>query len=196
MLGLPEKIVLFDLECTTWEGAAARNWSGPGEHRELVQLGAALVETESFTELASVKYCVKPLINPVLSQYFVDLTHITQEMVDRYGIDFPTFLHDFHAWCLDYELYCFDSRVDGSRLFDRDVLVENCDLYGIELPFGLERFHNVNLIFHQHGYHVRQSGAAPEAFGIEIPARPHDALNDVRGLIIGLRALSEQMGGG
>lgn len=197
MFGLPEKIVIFDLECTTWEGAAARNWSGQGEHREVVQLGAALVETKGFDELANVRYFVKPTINPVLSQYFINLTHITQEMADQQGIHFSDFLHYFHGLCRDYELYCFDSRVDGSRLFDRDVLLENCQLCGIELPFELERFHNVNEIFHKHGYVVKQSGTAPEAFGIKIPARPHDALNDVRGIIIGLKALSERiMGGG
>lgn len=196
MFGLPKNIAIFDLECTTWEGAAARNWSGPGEHRELVQLGAALVETSDFTELASRTWLVRPLRNPVLSQYFIDLTHITQESVDKKGVDFLTFLQQFSHACakfFKYELYCFDSRVDGSRLFDRDVLVENCDLYGVEFPFDLERFHNVNEIFHKHGVAVKQSGSAPEAFGIKIPARPHNALNDVRGLILGLKLLSERM---
>ncbi len=190
MLDLPGQIVIFDLECTTWEGAAARGWSGPGEHREVVQVGAALVETENFSELGSCMYLVKPERNPLLSQYFIDLTHITQEEVDEKGVDFQTFLRMFSELCAEYQLYCFDSRVDGSRLFDRDVLIENCKLLGIGFPFAMEKFHNVNEIFHRHGYTVKQSGAAPEAFGIEIPARPHNALNDVGGLIIGLRALT------
>ena len=190
MFGLPEKIVIFDLECTTWEGAVARNWSGWGEHREVVQVGAALIETEDFTELANINLYVRLKINPVLSQYFMDLTHITQEVVDKKGVDFQIFLQLFSRLC--YELYCFDSRVDGSRLFGRDVLVENCNLLGIEFPFKMEKFHNINEIFYQHGVEVKQSGAAPEAFGIKNPARPHDALNNVRGLIIGLKALSFQ----
>lgn len=193
MLGLPKKIVVFDLECTTWEGAAQRDWSGPGEHREVVQLGAAIVETKNFTELPNIEFLVKPEINPILSEYFIALTKITQEEIDEKGIGFPTFLQEFFDWCCDFELYCFDSRVDGSRLFDRDVLIENCDLFGIEFLFEMERFHNVNEIFHHRGYTVKQSGAAPEAFGIKIPARPHNALNDVRGLIIGLKALSKQL---
>ena len=192
MLNLPERIVIFDLECTTWEGAAARGWSGPGEHREVVQLGAALVETENFTELANVKFWVRPKINLVLSQYFINLTNIKQEEVDEKGVDFQAFLKGFSDFCAEFELYCFDNRVDGSRLFDRDVLMENCKLLGIEFPFEMGRFHNVNEIFHRQGVEVKQSGAAPEAFGIKLPARPHDALNDVRGLIVGLKALSER----
>lgn len=193
MLGLPEKFVLLDLECTTWEGAAARNWSGPGEHRELVQLAAALVDSKSFTELASFKTLVRPVLNPELSSYFIDLTHITQKEVNEQSLDFVAVLDDFRAWCEDNELYCFDSRTDGSRLFDRDVLVENCDLRGLEFPFEMERFHNINEIFAQHGYVIKQSGASPEVFGIKIPARPHDAMNDVRGVLVSLKALNERV---
>lgn len=182
-------VVIADLECTAWDGAAARGWSGPEEHREVVQLGAALVETELFTELVSVKFGVRPKINPVLSQYFINLTHITQEEIDAIGLDFPTFLRMFSGWCADFEIYCFD-KVGSSQLFDRDVLMENCQLLGLKFPFKMKRFHNVNEIFREHGVEIRQSGAAPEAFGIDLPARPHDALNDVKGLIVGLRALA------
>lgn len=194
MLKLPEKFILFDLECTTWDGAFARNWSGSGEHRELVHCGAVLTQNGLFPEMISLEAVVKPKINPTLSDYFTQLTGIKQETADG-GIDFPTFLEMFFGWCHDFPLYCFDSRTDGSRLFDRDVLVENCNLLSIWHPFQvqLERFHNINEIFAQHGYAVKQSGAAPEVFGIELPARPHNALNDVRGLLIALRALNERV---
>ncbi len=191
-LGLPRLIVIFDVECTTWDGAVQRNWSGPGEHRELVQIGVALVDTEDFLDLSTFKRLVKPRMNPLLSRYFINLTNITQEDVDNKGLDFAAVLAHFYSFCEKLDLYCFDSRADGSRLFDRDVLVENCDLYGVEFPFEMERFHNINEIFARHGYVIKQSGAAPEAFGLKIPARPHDALNDVRGLLIALKALSER----
>ncbi len=194
MFGLPKRFVMFDLECTTWDGAAARGWSGPGEHREVIQVGATLTD-ERFTEQFALKVLVKPQINPILSDYCKNLTGITQEDIDQKGIDFPTFLQMFFRWCFEFELYCFDSRVDGSRLFDRDVLVENCNLLKIWHPFQMhrERFHNINEIFAKHGYVVKQSGASPEVFGIKIPARPHDALNDVRGLLVSLKALSERV---
>lgn len=187
MFGLQEKIIIFDLECTTWEGAAARGWSGPNEHRELVQIGAALVETKEFNEISVLTFLVRPRINPILSDYFKNLTQIDQERVDS-GVDFAAFQSMFLHWCEDYDLYCFDKI--GPRIFDRDVLEENCRLYGIDFPFLRARFHNVNDIFHQHGCAVKQSGQAPVAFGIEPPARSHDALNDVRGLIVGLKALT------
>jgi len=193
LLDLPRRFVLFDLECTTWEGAAAGGWSRPGEHREIIQIGATLTENGQFTPLLTLNGLVKPKINPVLSDYCINLTGITQEKIDQEGVDFPRFLQMFFGWCAEFDLYCFDSKVDGSRLFDRDVLIENCELFGIGFPFWKNQFHNINEIFAQYGYMVKQSGAAPEVFGIEITARPHDALNDVNGLLIALKALSERV---
>ena len=193
MLNLPERFVLFDLECTSWEGAAARNWSGPGEHREVIQVGAVLTDRERLTEQFVTKTLARPRLNPILSDYIKELTGIPQEDIDQKGIDFAIFLQMFFGWCCDFEIYCFDSRVDGSRLFDRDVLEENCRLYSLDFPFKKERFHNVNEIFAQHDYVVKQSGASPEVFGIKIPARPHDALNDVNGVLISLKELSKRI---
>ncbi|MDD4476932.1 MAG: exonuclease domain-containing protein [Patescibacteria group bacterium] len=192
MFGLPKKIVIFDLECTTWEGAAARNWSLPGEHREVIQLGAVLVETEKFIELDSVEFLVRPKINTVLSQYFINLTNIKQKEVDEKGVKFEIFLRNFFEFCSETELYCFD-KIDDSRLFDRDVLMENCKLYGIKFPFKMGRFHNINKVFFQHGVKIKQSGAAPKAFGIESAGPHHNALSDARGIVVGLRALGASL---
>jgi len=35
----PSHVAILDLEWTSWEGAHARNYSNPGEHREIVQFG-------------------------------------------------------------------------------------------------------------------------------------------------------------
>lgn len=192
MFGLPGRIVVFDTEVTTWEGAASRNWSGPGEHRELVQLGAALVETTGFAELGTFKRLVRPMINPTLSDYFINLTGITREKVNEEGVHFNALLESFCGWCGQYALYTYD-KVGILRLFDRDVLIENCDLHGLKFPFEMERFHNINEIFVEHGIVVVQSGRAPEAFGEKPKQRSHDALNDVRGLIRGLQLLENMV---
>lgn len=36
--------MIYDLEFTTWPGAQERNWTGPGEFREIVQIGALRVD--------------------------------------------------------------------------------------------------------------------------------------------------------
>lgn len=192
MKDLSGKIVLLDLECTSWEGAASRGWSGPGEYRELVQFGAVLADTKNFTEISSFATLVKPRLNPELSEYFINLTHITQEEVDRQGVDFSVCLEDFRHWsCGIRQFYCFDNK--AGRLFDLDVLLENCDLCGIEFPFDPADFSNINEIFWKYGYDIKQSGSSPAAFGLEIPARPHNALNDTRGLLTALKELNKRV---
>ena len=50
-LNLQPKIIIFDTEFTAWEGSLARNWNGPGEYREIIQIGAILVDTQNLQEL-------------------------------------------------------------------------------------------------------------------------------------------------
>ena len=34
--------VVYDLEYTAWEGSLERNWGGPNEDPEIIQIGAGL----------------------------------------------------------------------------------------------------------------------------------------------------------
>ncbi|RKN03374.1 3'-5' exonuclease [Streptomyces radicis] len=72
--------VVFDLEFTTWRGALERDWSAPGQLREIVQIGALRV-SDTHDVLDSYEALVRPLVNQRLSDYFTQLTGITEEMV-------------------------------------------------------------------------------------------------------------------
>ncbi|MFW6690850.1 exonuclease domain-containing protein [Streptomyces sp. MAR4 CNX-425] len=90
--------ILFDLEFTTWPGAQERDWGGPGELREIVQIGALrlgpdLAVADEFETL------VRPVVNPRLSPYFTELTGIDQETVDREGREPAAALGDFLGFC-------------------------------------------------------------------------------------------------
>ena len=75
---MPEAII-FDTEFTAWRGSMERGWRGPAELREVVQIGAVAIDVDSFEEVASFSVLIKPLHNPVLSDYLVALTRITNE---------------------------------------------------------------------------------------------------------------------
>ena len=87
---LPEKFIIFDTEYTAWEGSQERNWSGVNEYMELVQIGALKVVKTSRTIKIVKKFniYIKPKKNPELSEYFINLTGITQNMVDKKAITF------------------------------------------------------------------------------------------------------------
>ena len=186
MLGLPGKIILYDTEYTSWEGAQARKWSGPNEYKEIVEIGAVLVETEKFSELGEFLVHVKPVKNPVLSKYFMDLTGISQEIVDREGIDYPAAIRRFAEWCGGYDAYSYG--------YDYAVLEENAGL--LKIPFSLDakHFFNIKDVFKKFGIPADDyiSSTIVRAFGIEPVRRGHDAANDARTIVDGLRALSER----
>ncbi|MFJ6570494.1 exonuclease domain-containing protein [Streptomyces sp. NPDC091292] len=90
--------VVFDLEFTSWPGALERDWSAPGQLREIVQIGALRVR-DDFTVVEEYEALVRPLVNPRLSPYFTELTGIEQKTVDRDGLPPAEALGDFLGFC-------------------------------------------------------------------------------------------------
>ncbi len=186
MLNLPPKIIIFDTEFTAWEGSLGRNWSGPHEYREIIQIGAVLVETANFQELDFFNEYVKLVKNPKLSDYIVKLTGITQELIDDQGIPFAQALEKFFNWSGSYPMYTYGR--------DHEHLQANCELEGIPFPFEKNRFHRLRDVFENAGITTADydSGYIVEAFGQKLSRPPHNALNDARTLADGLRALSKR----
>jgi hypothetical protein len=157
--------VFYDTEYTSWEGAMARNWSGPNEHRELVQLSAIRVRrwgtSSTHTQLPPtgrtrklaghvslgtsatettplprrdgellivdrLKLTVKPRLNPTLSEYFINLTGITQREVDEGGVTLPEALRRFKVFCGGAWSNFLPTASFGG---DHTVLLENIELH-------------------------------------------------------------------
>lgn len=178
-LDLPDNIVLFDTEYTTWEGAQERAWNGPNEHREIVQIGAVRMDTHALTEIDAFDIVIKPRINPNLSDFFVTLTGITQKLVNTAGIDFATALKNFEMWRNGDQAYSYGH--------DAEVIEENCRLCGV--PFNShEYFHDVRAVFEAHGIDTNQyhSSTIVTAFGKQPREGAHNALNDARSIFDGL----------
>ncbi|MET3430156.1 hypothetical protein BJ973_009368 [Actinoplanes tereljensis] len=92
-------IVIFDLEYTTWVGAQERGWTGPGEFREVVQIGALRVDTATLAVDGEFDVLVRPVRNPRLSDFFQQLTGITDGDVATHGVGFADALDDFVKFC-------------------------------------------------------------------------------------------------
>lgn len=90
--------VIFDLEFTTWPGAMEQHWSAPGQLREIVQIGALRLN-EEYEVVGTYDTLVRPVVNPVLSPHFTDLTGIEQAAVDRDGLTPARALSGFLAFC-------------------------------------------------------------------------------------------------
>ena len=187
MLSLPESFVLFDTEFTAWEGSWQRGWDRPGEYKEIVQIGALIADSATLQEQASFLALVKPVKNPILSEYFITLTGISQESVDREGRSLEEVLTQFRGWMGERHAYSFGG--------DESVINENCELIGLTSPLVRERFHDVRDVFKEAGTDVSMltSGTVTRAFGKEPERRAHDALADARTILDGLRELKSSL---
>lgn len=184
-------IVVFDIEWTTWDGAAARGWSGPGEHREIVQIGAVKLDPDrGLRQTAGFETLVRPVINPELSDYFVDLTNITQARVDAEGIDFPAALAAFAGFVGD------DAAAVVSFGNDAEVLEANCRLNAIAFPFATDLFRDVRPAIRKalgmEGRHVISSNL-PRLLGFPAPGTAHQAIDDARCVAEALRLLVDRL---
>lgn len=185
MLNLPSKFIILDSEYTAWEGSEERGWSGKGEYREIVQLAAIKVGASRLQEIDSFNVYVKPAKNSKLSDYFINLTGITQAKVDVEGIGFEKAIEKFFAWRGNLAVYCFG---------DDDVILQNnYELIGIKSPFSRDSFVDIRKVFMANGIDARQynSGAITKAFGVKPRHRGHNALADVRTILDGLRLLKK-----
>ena len=186
-----KRIVIFDTEFTTWEGAWARNWSGPNEHREIVQIAAQMVDLETETVLGSFSCLVQPSINPVLSDYFINLTGITQEQVDTEGISFAEAYASFDIWTNNLPIFCY-ARSRGESA-DRGVFEENIKLYNLDIPFDPSRYDILTGLFQSVGVDTQKysSGEMYQFFNLSLDGHVHNAMHDVDSLVKSLFAVKQ-----
>lgn len=172
---LPEGgFVIADLEYTSWEGALARSWSGPGEYMEIVQIGAVRVRGDDCRETDTFMALVRPTLNPVLSDYFIDLTGITNEDVAENGIKLSDAVDAFAAFVGETPI--LSHGPDGIRLG------EDCARHGIDNRFAGHDWRDIGPVIREITGETLMSSDLPARFGLEMPGRAHDAVDDTRAL--------------
>ena len=181
-------VVIFALEWTAWEGSRERDWTGPGEEREIVEIGAVKLDgTDGLSETMSFEILVRPTINPIVSGYFTDLTGITQTYIDNEALPFREAIVLFEGFV------GYDNAPILSFSQDEGVLRHNCTLNRLPCPFADTQLHNVApAIAAAAG---RKPGSfstshLPEIFRFPPPENAHRALGDARCIAETLRLLS------
>lgn len=184
--GLPRRFVILDTEYTAWEGSLERQWSGPGEDRELVELAAIRVEASSLAEIGSFRRLVRPRLRPRLSGYFVRLTGISQAELDADGLDASEAIAAFVGWAGADALYCFGR--------DDFVIRQNVNLYGLDPTMFPHAVEDIRPVFAAHGIDMvgLSSGTCTRAFGVEPTLSAHSGLNDARTILSALRLLTDR----
>lgn len=186
--GLPAHghIVVFDLEYTAWEGSLARNWSGPGEYREVVQIGAVKLAVEDdLREIACFDVLTLPRFNPMLSDYFTALTGITNDMLSAGGRPFAECFAEFAGFVGDAgSVYCNGNDFLG--------LNQNTGWNGLTWPFRPGLFCNLRGAFAEALGVTRidaVSSRLPGYLGLVMEGEAHTGLGDARAIASAIREL-------
>lgn len=174
-------LIIFDLELTAWPGSSARGWSGPGEYMEIIQIGAVRLDAD-LHETGALDLVIKPRLNPTLSDFIIDLTGITQERVDREGVDIAEALSRLADFARGARMLLCNGA-------DDDWLRQNARLAGIADPLATAAFGRLSRHFRRvvaRDRHVVSSDL-PQIFGFAMPGRAHDGLADARAIAEALR---------
>lgn len=133
---LRDQIVVVDLEATCWENRVPP----PNERSEIIEVGVALVDATTFEISQPKSILVKPIASKV-SPFCVELTTITQELVDTEGISFA------EACAILEAEYDTPHRLWGSwGSFDKNMFQEQCTWMGVPYPFS-KRHVNLKTLF-------------------------------------------------
>lgn len=175
-------VIVFDTEFTAWEGSLERNWRNPGEHREIVQIGAVRADAE-FREIDTLNLFVRPIRNPILSEYFCKLSGISQEKIDKCGVPFGSAWREFVSFIDGESTHIYSNGGDDI------VIAENLRLNNIVFDLRKIQFRDVQpylkLLTGRNDFVA--SGEVSRHFGIRQVAQTHDALADARSILGALR---------
>lgn len=183
------RVAVLDLEYTAWDGSAVRNWQEAWEWREIVEIGCVVADAgDDFAIVAEFAALVRPLRNPVLSDYFIQLTGIEQSRLDRDAVSLAAAADDLIALCATSDRIIFNGT-------DGEVLRENCVMQDIDLPWPVERMFNFRPLLAQTldrpaGELI--SSDLPAIAGIEFNGPAHTALHDCRAITSAFAAWRQQ----
>jgi inhibitor of KinA sporulation pathway (predicted exonuclease) len=164
--------IVFDLECTCWEGRPS------GMTMEIIEIGA--VKLNEFGEVED-SFCrfVRPKLHPVLSDFCQRLTSISQIEINR-ADSFPYVIEDFMDWAeIDDDNYWLCSWGN----FDKKQLHADCTLHEIN-PEWTDFHLNIKQQYHSYKGFRNTIGLkkAVEREGFEFTGIHHRAISDAENL--------------
>lgn len=186
---MPNTVVIYDTEFTTWKGAMENDWGEDWQHRELVQIAAMRFDIDNFKLLESFDYLIQPVKNPELSDYFTGLTGITNDDLNARAVTFEQAMIDYKAFLNGDRSYSYGA--------DDVVIRENAELYNS--PDWLKEYHDLDIapFFRQADEKTKtiNSGALATYFKA-IPegetVQEHYALWDVKSIAFALTHLIKE----
>ncbi len=164
-------IVDFEATCCN-KGSVARN------EMEIIEIGAVALGDNGPEVLAEFQHFIRPVRNPVLTDFCTELTSITQDMLDAVG-EFPAVIEQFQKWLNGFNEPLFCSWGN----YDKNQLQQDCAYHSVDYPFD-QRHINIKQRF-AHNMELKKAlglGQALKAVGLSFNGTAHRGIDDARNM--------------
>jgi inhibitor of KinA sporulation pathway (predicted exonuclease) len=152
-----DKIIVVDVECTCWNGKVPS-----GMANEIIEIGTCLLDVRSGEVTDKKAIMVRPERSEI-SPFCTELTTITADMIDEYGITFK------EACKRLKEDYQSQSRPWASfGAYDWRQFHKQCESTGVPFPFGPSHI-NVKTLFALKMKLAHEQGMAGALAILDIP---------------------------
>lgn len=163
--------IIVDLEATCWENV--RNY----DRMEIIEIGAILMPSPTSEPTREFAEFIKPVVEPILTEFCSQLTTIRQSNVDA-ADTFPVVFHRFLEWIgSDHFVFCSWGGYDKTQ-FQID-----CERHEIEFPDSLNNHINLKKEFAKM-FSVKSCGMkrALSMAGLAFDGTHHRGIDDARNI--------------
>lgn len=175
--------VIFDLEATCWD-TKGESWRETNPNAlipdtlaykqrvemETIEIGAVKVD-KSFNVIDKFTVFIKPVLNPIITEYCTNLTSITQADVDS-GLEFRSAYKRFMQWSGAPRTFLAWGDYDYNQL-NKDCLAGNVKMFPKHKYVNAKEF-----IRFLRGYKGTGLGKETKRYGLEFEGRQHRGLDD------------------
>lgn len=166
-------MLVVDVEATCSEDGTV-----PRAEMEIIEIGALLVTCDTFEVLGEFNAFMKPVSHPVLTEFCVNLTGITQEQVDA--------ADSFHV-VLDRLVAALWTGRDATLAswggYDKNQIAQDCRYHGVHYPFGDQHINIKKRFAEAVGRKPCGLGRALGGMGLEFIGNPHRGIDDARNIV-------------
>ncbi len=192
------QFVIFDTEYASWDGFLTDTPENK-KKAEIVQIAALKIRAEDLEVVEEFNVYVKPYFRPKLTQYFINLTGITDELLAKSGIGFLDAYQKFKDFVGESICFSHGWNLPQEHLTDGQVMLDNLSLWGKNDKHH-PNFQNIAPWFQQqyqlHNFNIKSqcSGEIAQLLGCEhqlqnLSVDKHNALYDVYSILAGLKKL-------
>ncbi len=199
---MTKQFVLYDTEYASWSGFL----TAPEQEKkkaEIVQIAALKINLSDLSIADKTNIFIKPYFTPKLTDYFIRLTGLTDQLLDKEGISFPEAYQKFKRFVGHLPCYAHAWSNDNDNLADGKVIRYNMEMFGLK-DNDEPDYRNIAKWFKQKyqetGLNIKSqcSGEIVKLLHLEeqlkdLKLDTHNALFDVYSILIGLRHLGFNM---